>query len=169
LKENVFFPIGKIVGVHGIRGYLKVLPYTESLSVFRPGGSIWLKHPGGRESVYVTEGIRPHKRLILLSLKGINDRNQSESLVHAEIFIEKGSLPELEEGVYYWADLIGLSVFASDETYMGRIESVIPTGSNDVYVVKDTDRETLIPALESVVVAVDLEKKIMRVDLPEGL
>jgi 16S rRNA processing protein RimM len=117
----------------------------------------------------VTEGIRPHKRLILLSLKGINDRNQSESLVHAEIFIEKGSLPELEEGVYYWADLIGLSVFASDETYMGRIESVIPTGSNDVYVVKDTDRETLIPALESVVVAVDLEKKIMRVDLPEGL
>lgn len=167
-KEN-FFPIGEIVGVHGIRGEIKVLLYSESLSVFRPGCSVWVKRPGGRETAYVIEGARPHKRLLLLSLKGITDRNQSEAMVHAEILAERQSLPELEADTYYWADLIGLSVFVSDETCIGRIEAIIPTGSNDVYVVKDKDRETLVPAIESVVLAVDIENRTMRVDLPEGL
>ena len=93
----------------------------------------------------------------------------AEALIGAEFFIEKEILPELEEGTYYWIDLIGLSVYTTDDVCIGRIESILQTGSNDVYVVKDKNKETLIPALASVILSVNLEEKIMRVDLPEGL
>jgi len=79
----------------------------------------------------------------------------------------------LEAGTYYWSDLIGLSVFSKDEDYIGRLTAILPTGSNDVYVVANVvqghKKEVLIPALESVVVDIDLEKRVMHVDLPEGL
>jgi len=82
-------------------------------------------------------------------------------------------LPELEEDTHYWFDIIGLSVFLKDNTFIGNVTSVIPTGSNDVYVVKDPDKnktqEILIPAIESVVLEIDLKNGRMSVDLPEGL
>jgi 16S rRNA processing protein RimM len=78
-------------------------------------------------------------------------------------------LPELDEDTYYWFELIGIEVYTTEAEYLGRIASIFPTGSNDVYVVKDQKKEILVPALESVVVGIDLEQKIMRVRLPEGL
>ena len=75
----------------------------------------------------------------------------------------------MEEGTYYWVDLIGIGVFTTEKEYLGRIESIVETGSNDVYVVKNGEREILIPALETVVLDIDLGKKQMQVDLPEGL
>jgi len=78
-------------------------------------------------------------------------------------------LPELGEDTHLWFDLIGMAVYTTEDKYLGRIESIIETGSNDVYVVQDHEKEVLIPALESVVVDIDLEHKRMRVDLPEGL
>ncbi|MDM8525714.1 ribosome maturation factor RimM [Desulfococcaceae bacterium HSG8] len=163
-----FFMIGKIVGVHGLRGIVKVYSYAESPSVFEPGRALLLKFPGG-EKVCVVKWAKPHARVILMSLEGTDDRNQAEELVGGEFFIERNCLPEPDEGAYYWEDLIGIAVFKTDGTFIGRIESIIPTGSNDVYVVADKGSETLIPALESVVVEVDPEAGVMRVDLPEGL
>ena len=173
MEKNHFLPIGKIVGTHGVKGTIKVYSYAQAFSVFEPEGVILLKNPEGEEKTYTIEWAKPHKRILLLCLKGIESRESAEKLIGAELFIEKKNLPELEEGTYYWIDLIGLSVYTIDEEYIGRIESIIPTGSNDVYVVKDpikgSDREILIPALESVVIGVDLERKVLHVDLPEGL
>ena len=167
--ETGFFLIGKIVGVHGVKGTLKVLSYAESPAIFQSADTILLKD-AAREDIYPIKWARPHKRILLMSLKGINTRDQAESLTEAGLYIEKARLPKLEEGVYYWSDIIGLSVFISDDICIGHIESIIPTGSNDVYVVKDDkDNEKLIPALESVVLEIDLENGIMRVELPEGL
>jgi 16S rRNA processing protein RimM len=171
-----FLPIGKCVGVHGIKGVLKVRLYTESLSLFDAGKELFCAAVGNeRQAVsdplipYRIQWSKPHKQGLLLCLKDICDCNQAERLKGYEFFIRRASLPDLEEGTYYWADLIGLSVFTQDESPVGSIEAVLPTGSNDVYVVRDKDREILIPALESVVVSVDLKAKIMRVKLPEGL
>ncbi|MEE8480397.1 MAG: ribosome maturation factor RimM, partial [Desulfobacterales bacterium] len=79
----------------------------------------------------------------------------------------------LEDGSYYWFDIIGLSVFITDGKCIGNVESIFPTGSNDVYVVKnpnnDLDSEILVPALESVVLSIDLKNKKMHVNLPDGL
>lgn len=167
--KSDLLPIGKIVGVHGIKGILKVISFSESPFIFKPGDSILLKGNDGRDIFHEVEWIKPHKRVFLMCLKDITDCNMAEALIGEEFFIEKEILPELEEGTYYWVDLIGLSVYTTDDICIGRIESIIQTGSNDVYVVKDKDKETLIPALESVILSVNLEEKIMRVDLPEEL
>jgi 16S rRNA processing protein RimM len=114
---------------------------------------------------------KPHKRNVLLSLRGIENCDDAKALVGSEIFIRKKELPELDDGTYYWFEIIGLEVLTIDNRYLGCVESIIETGSNDVYVVKDPGKgsEILIPALETVVDKIDLDAKTMWVDLPEGL
>jgi 16S rRNA processing protein RimM len=171
--KDGFLPVGKIVGAHGVKGNLKVHSYAESVSVFKPGRLILAIHTGKVEKHFAVKWAKPHGKSILLSFKGIEDRITAETLIGAELFIERIALPELEEGVYYWVDIIGLSVVTTDNQYIGRVESIMSTGSNDVYIVKnktkDGSTEILIPAIESVVLEIDFENKTMRVALPEGL
>jgi 16S rRNA processing protein RimM len=171
--KDGFLPVGKIVGAHGVKGNLKVHSYAESVSVFKPGRLILAIHTGKVEKHFAVKWAKPHGKSILLSFKGIEDRNTAETLIGAELFIERMALPELEEGVYYWVDIIGLLVFTTDNQYLGRVESIMSTGSNDVYIVKnktkDDSTEILIPAIESVVLEIDFENKTIRVELPEGL
>jgi 16S rRNA processing protein RimM len=173
VDENGFLPVGKIVGAHGVKGNLKIYSYAESVSVFKPGSSILVSRAGKIEKNYTINWAKPHGKSILLSFKGIENRNAAEALIGSELFIERTALPELEEGVYYWVDIIGLSVFTTDNQYIGHVESIMATGGNDVYVVKDPNKndnnEILIPAIESVVLEIDFEHKRIRVNLPEGL
>lgn len=161
--------IGEIVGIHGIKGTNKLRSYAESLSVFEPGKSILLRDRHGQEARYEISWVKPHTRTPLLSFKGVMNRDQAETLVGSELFIPETDLPQLDENTYYWHDLIGIAVYTDAEEFLGRLESIIETGSNDVYVVKKDKKEILIPALESVVLEIDLENKRMHVDLPEGL
>jgi 16S rRNA processing protein RimM len=173
VEKNGFVHVGKIVGAHGVKGNIKIYSYTESLSVFNPGSLILLINPKGFEKSYKIKWVKPHGRLTLLSLKGVENRNTVETLIGSVFFIERASLPEPGDGSYYWVDIIGISVFTADDEYIGLVESIIPTGSNDVFVVRNPDKahdsEILIPAIESVILEIDLERKTMRVDLPEGL
>ncbi len=168
-----FLPIGKVVGLHGIKGDVKINSYAESLDIFKPETRLFLKAPGKEQTGYTVRWAKPHSKGARLSLKEIETRNQAEDLVGATIFIEKTSLPEPEAGSYYWFDIIGLSVYTVDGVFLGWVDSILQTGSNDVYVVKNRDKgpasETLVPALESVIRTIDLNEKIMRVDLPDGL
>jgi 16S rRNA processing protein RimM len=161
--------IGKIVGAHGVKGTSKIRSYAESLEIYKPGTFLLVSSPDGRENLYEIEWIKPHSRGALLAFKEVIDRDQAKTLIGSELFIDRATLPELESGAYYWFDLIGLNVYTSDNQFIGRLDSVIATGANDVYVVKNDDREILIPALESVVRVIDIEQKIMQVELPEGL
>ncbi len=161
--------IGKIVGIHGIKGTNKLRSYAESLSVFAPGRSILIRGLNGRETRYEINWVKPHTGTPLLSLKGITNNDQAKTMVGSELFIPESELPELGEDTYYWHDLIGIEVYTVAEEFLGRIESIIETGSNDVYVVKRDKKEVLVPALETVVLEIDLKHKRMRVDLPEGL
>lgn len=161
--------IGKIVGVHGLKGTNKLKPYTESLSMFNSGRSIIVRDNRNRETCIELNWVKSHTRTPLISFKGVTDHDQAEALIGAELFIPETELPELDEDTYYWFELIGIEVYTTKDEYLGRIESIFPTGSNDVYVVKDKQKEILVPALDSVVIDIDLEHKRMRVDLPEGL
>lgn len=165
--------IGKIVGVHGLNGVVKVYSYAESVTRYRSGTPLYLKNARGDGFALKIVWAKPHSKTILLSLEGIENRNQAEELIGSELFIEKDALETLEEGSYYWADLMGLSVVGLTGDYIGKITAIVPTGSNDVYVAKrmdgTTEIEVLIPALASVVREVDLDQRVMRVDLPEGL
>lgn len=171
LINNGFISIGKIVGPHGIQGAVKVYSYAESFSVFKTGITILVKNPNDSTvKDYSIKWSAPHSRFILLLLEGIDSRVPADNLKGFELFIKKADLPQLEEDTYYWNDIIGLAVYASDDKYIGRVESIIQTGANDIYVVKDEkNKEVLIPAIESVVSNIDIIQKTMKVNLPEGL
>jgi len=161
--------IGKIAKAHGLKGALKVHPYGETFTVLAPGFSILAVGKEGLEMAYTVSEAKQDNRGVLVFLSGIENRDQAESLAGAELFVEKKLLPELEDGTYYWSDIIGCEVYSKDDDYIGCVESIIPTAGNDVFVVKNGDDEVLIPALEWVVLAVDADHKTIRVDLPEGL
>ena len=169
MDKKGYVLIGKIVGVHGITGTNKFKSFAESLSVFQPGQSVLVRDNRNRETRVELNWVKAHTRTPLISFKGVTDRDGAEALIGAEMFIPETELPELDEDTFYWFELIGIDVYTTQEEYLGRITSIFPTGSNDVYVVKDKKKEVLIPALESVVIDIDLELKLLRVDLPEGL
>ena len=159
VKPKGYVLIGKIVGAHGIKGTNKICSYAESLSLFTPGSTILIRDNRGREADYEIDWIKPHTGTPLLALKGIADRDQAKALVGGKLFIRQSEMPELDEDTFYWFELIGIDVFTIEDKHLGRIESIIETGSNDVYVVNNGAKEILIPAIESVILNVDLEQK----------
>ncbi len=166
-----FISIGKIAGPHGIQGAVKVYSYAESFSVFKSGITILVKNPNDSTvKDYRVKWSAPHSRFVLLLFEGVESRVPADNLKGFELFIKKADLPELEKDTYYWNDIIGLLVYTSDDNYIGRVESIIQTGANDIYVVIDEkNNELLIPAIESVVLHIDVIQKTMKVNLPEGL
>jgi len=169
MHEDALIPIGKVVGTHGIKGYLKVISYAESTASFAPGKQLALRKQGKPVVTYGIESARPHKRGMLLAFNGIASVDAAKEWVGSELCIDKATLPEPERGTYYWHQIIGIEVFTVDDRRLGRVAAIFPTGSNDVYVVRDGKKEVLIPAIDSVVVEIDLTHNVLRVDLPEGL
>jgi 16S rRNA processing protein RimM len=165
--------VGRVVGAHGIRGNLKVHSYAESLSVYETGEGVRVALPDGSVQRMIVKWVQPHGRVLLMAVAGVTDRSQAESLIGSELFVDKACLPALEEDTYYWFDLLGLRVYNTAGVLLGRLDEVIPTPGNDIYVVKGKQdgqpRETLIPATGDVVLKVDVESKTMIVDPPEGL
>ena len=169
MPANPWMPIGQVVGAHGINGAVKVYFYDDRQRTFSPGDTLLLSASGGPRTAYIVAWARPHKRNYLVGLEGIEDRGQAQALKDARIVIQRSEMPALEDDTFYWVDLIGLDVYTVADRYLGKVAAVIPTGSNDVYVVKDAAAETLVPALKTVVIDVDLAANTMRVKLPEGL
>jgi len=169
VEADEYLTLGKIVGVHGVKGTLKIHSYAESPSIFQPGILILLRQSKGEGTLYPIRWAKPHGKGMLLSLEGIDERSRAESLTGCAICMKKGQLPEPEEDAFYWSDLIGISVVDTRGVHLGRVTSIIPTGSNDVYVVRSRTDEILIPALRSVVREIDLAAMRMTVALPEGL
>jgi 16S rRNA processing protein RimM len=161
--------IGRIVGAHGTAGILKLMSYAESLETFAAGRPVIVKNAAGDEMVHHIEWAKAMGRAALLSFKGVTRRSQAEALTGCDLFLDRATLPSLAAGTYYWADLIGIEVYSVDGGFLGWIESIFETGSNDVYVVKQKGRELLLPALRSVIRSVDLQARRMQVEVPEGL
>lgn len=161
--------IGEIVGVHGLRGVLKLRSHADSPALFEAGLRLQMDLPGGETATCTVAWAKPHGKGLLLALEGVAEREAAEALVGSRLRIAKAALPDLAEDTYYWFELIGLSVYTTQGRHLGTLEAVVPTGSNDVYVVRSGDEEVLIPALASVVVTVDRVQGRMEVALPDGL
>jgi len=161
--------LGKVAATHGIKGQLRIVPYSGSGETFLALTSVLLRNASGKTEEHGLASVSSHGRKVLVALKGYTDINQVIPFVGSEVLIKREQLPPVEEGEYYWHDLIGMKVVTDTGRHLGILESIIETGSNDVYVVTSGKEEVLIPALEDVVVSVDLAAKVMTVTPVEGL
>jgi 16S rRNA processing protein RimM len=162
-------PLGKISATHGIKGQLRVVSYSGELETILSLKSVLLKGPAGEMETFGVTTVSAHGKKVLLSLAGLHHINQVERLVGRELLVRREQMPELGEDEYYWYELEGLKVVTVDGEVLGEITSLIPTGSNDVYVVTSGKREYLIPAVEDIVISIDLAAGLMTVSPPEGL
>lgn len=156
--------LGRVTGAHGLQGWIKVHSDTAPRENIASYGHLYLREGEGWRRWKLASGRRQGK-LVVLKLKGCNDRDRAESLTGAEIAVRRDQLPALEEpGDYYWTDLQGLVVETLDGVELGRVDHLFETGANDVMVVRG-ERERLIPFVwEQVVREVDLAAGRMRVD-----
>ncbi|AJE04176.1 ribosome maturation factor RimM [Geobacter pickeringii] len=161
--------LGKIVGTHGIRGQLKVVPFSGEHETILSLKTVMLKGMDGRMDEFEVAAASPHRNVVLLTLKPYTDINEVLRLVGRELYARRDQFPALAEGEYYWCDLVGLAVRCEDGTDLGRVAEIISTGGNDVYVVRGAGREYLIPAVEEIVTAIDLAAGTLTVSPPEGL
>ncbi len=158
-----YLTIGKISGVFGVKGAVKVFSYTEPRENILDYPS-WLLRKNDEQQVFKVLGGQAQGKAIVASLAGVNDRDQAAKLNGWEIVIERSQLPPVAVGEYYWADLQSLSVVTTEGIQLGIVDYLLETGANDVLVVKG-DRERLIPFLrEQTIHSVDLEKGLIVVD-----
>lgn len=155
--------LGRVARAHGISGAVRIESYSRSGESFAGLRQVWLKLPGGESSVLGLKAAREHSRGLVLKLVGVATRDEAESLVGAEVAVPRSALPELEEGEYYWFDLIGLEAVSEDGSRLGRVKALFETGANDVLVIDTPAGEVLLPAAESVVTEVDLAQGRLKV------
>lgn len=156
--------VGRIVGAWGVRGHLKVEPLTDFPQTrFAPGAALYLR--GAPHTVEEARQQRPH---LLLKLKGIDSREAARGLRGALLQVPEHELHPLAEGQYYQFQVEGLAVYTVDGQYLGRVAEVLTLPSNDVYVVHGPRGEVLLPALDDVILQVDLGAGRMEVDPPQG-
>ena len=163
-----FFEIGQVVNTVGLKGEIKVNPFTDEFDQFDKGKKITLEK-SKTKTEYEIENVRFHKNQVILKLKTIDNIDDAEKLRNSYIIVDRSSKKELEANTYYIIDLIGLNVY-EDDKLLGELVDVFPTGSNDVNVVKSEDgKQILLPAIKEVIKEVNIEEKRMNVKLMEGL
>lgn len=154
---------GKIVNTHGIRGEIRVYPLCDSADFLTEQDGIYIA-----DTYYEITSARVHKNLALLKLKGIDHIDQAEPLIGQEAMIDKDRVI-LEEGRYFIEDLKGMTVLDADTAQnYGTVRSVIQTGANDVFEVVG-DKVRLVPKIDSVVLEIDMVKRIIYIRPLEGL
>ncbi len=157
--------VGRINGVWGVHGHVKVTPFTSNPERLIEGATLYVRDEPRRILNVVYPQDYP-----CIRFEGFPDRTAAEALRGALIEIDEADLPSLPEGEYYLHDLEGLEVVTVDGTRIGRLKEVLTTGANDVYVIaRDTQPDALIPAIPDVVLAVDLESRRMTIDPIPGL
>lgn len=157
--------VGRIVGLYGVQGWLKVESWTEprtQIFAYQP----WLLStaPGQESEVEGVRG-RPQGKGLIAKLPEVDDRDGAAALVGHDIYVARELLPPPAKDEYYWVDLEGLEVVTTEGVALGRVSHLFATGANDVVVVRDGERERLVPFVQGVYVrSVDLSGGRMVVD-----
>ena len=164
-----YFEIGQIVNTFGIKGEVKVNPFTDDVEQFEKLKSILVVKNKQLVEMEI-ENVRYQKHLVILKLKNIEDMNTAERYKGCYIKIHRKDARKLPEGTYFIADIIGSQVITDDGKILGIVDDIYNTGSNDVYVIKDElGKQILLPGIDDVILNVDIEKQIVTVHLLEGL
>lgn len=162
-RQNKTIGVGRISGVFGVRGWVKVYSYTdpkENILNYSP----WTLKKGDETRICkVAEG-KLQGKTVVARLEEIGDRDQAENLIDFDVYILKSQLSIAEEGEYYWSDLIGMAVETAEGVRLGVVDGLLETGANDVLIVKG-QRERAIPFLQGqTIINVNLDAGVIIVD-----
>lgn len=156
--------VGRVVRAWGTKGEIKIESLTDFPDRFAPRKTLYI---GG--TPYTVERSRHQKSSFIVKLAAVDDPSAAERLRGALLEIPVEEVRRLPAGEHYWFEVIGLEVVDTNNEPVGRVEGILPTGSNDVYIVRTQRGEILIPATDEVVKAVDLEKGRMIIHFVDGL
>ena len=162
-----YFEIGQISNTHGLKGEMKVRPYTESAKRFEELKKILVDIKGNLKEFEI-ESVRYQKDVVLLKLKGVDSIEDAEKLKGLSVKIPRSDAKKIEDDEFFIADLIGLEVYQDE--LIGVVDDIFEAGASDVYVIKRKGKkDLLLPAIKSVIKKIDLENKRMDVEVPRGL
>ena len=156
--------MGRIAAAHGIRGLVKIQPFTEYVDSLLDYKSWWIGHEHGPWREVKASRCEAHGKTLVAQLPDCPDRTAAEKLKGLLIAVPRSSLPEQGEGEFYWSDLIGLTVVNEAGMTLGPVTNLLETGANDVLQVQGDNGEILIPFVATVIKRVDLENSTIRVD-----
>ena len=162
-KPTKWVTVGRVSGVFGVKGWLKVQSYTEprdNIASF----DVWTLRMNGNERPFEVEDGQGHGRIVVAKLRGIDDPEQAREWVGADIVIERERLPETRADEFYWTDLEGLEVRTTAGLTLGRVAHLLATGANDVLVLDGTPQRLIPFLMGSVVKQVDLAAGLIVVD-----
>lgn len=161
--------VGRVVAAHGIRGEISIEPLTDNPERFRPGSRVWLSRPGGPERELEILNVRPHRGRLLARLSELEDRDAAEELRDAEVFVRESDLPPAPEGSYYHFEIEGCRCRDIRLGSLGTVRRVLEDGGGELLEIVSGERVLLIPFVEPYLRKIDVESKIIELDLPEGL
>ena len=160
--------VGQIVNTFGVKGMVKIVPYTDDIKRFDKLKEIYVIQRN-KKTKYEIEEVKYHKNMVLVKLKGIDTMNDAELLKQSSVQIDRKDAIKLEKDTYFIVDLIGLKVVTDENIELGNLIDIYNTGSNDIYVVKDElGKQILLPGIKEVIKEVKLDEKIV-VHLIPGL
>ena len=164
-----YLEIGQIVNTNGLKGLLKVKPLTDDIRRFEELETVYIQK-GSNLVEFKIQEVKYIKHMVLLKLEGIDDINEAEKYKNLYIKINRKDAVELEKNSYFIVYIINCEVYTEENELLGKVVDVFPTGSNDVYTIKNSEgKEILLPAISEVIKNVDIPNKKIVVHLMEGL
>jgi len=165
--EPAFLAAGKLRRPHGVHGELVLELYTDFPERLRPRTKVYL---GEKHTPMILRSVRVHNEGMLIGFDGIDTPEDAGRYRNQVLYTSTKTLPELNDGEYYFHQLIGLSVEDEAGNLLGKLTEIFETGANDVYTVTDPDgKDILLPAIPDVILNIDLNTKTIRVHLLPGL
>lgn len=161
--------VGQILKPHGVYGELKVKPMTDNIERFEMLKCAYIKRADEQMLPYEIEYVKYGNNVVYIKFDRINDMDAAAELAGEYLWVDRMHAVPLPEGSYYVADIIGCSVYTESGMYLGKVIEVFPTGSNDVYVVADGDKQVLIPAIKDVIKEVDIKGERITITPIDGL
>lgn len=161
--------LGRIAGMHGLRGALKLRLDNPDSSALGQVESVFLEHGGTLLAYSLAEATRVSRHHLKLVLEAVADPAQAEALRGAVLYVERAAIAPPGPGEFYYFQALGCEVRLSDGRRLGRIEDTFSAGASDIWVVKEGGKEFLIPVIEDVVRSMDFEARVVTIEPLPGL
>ena len=155
--KQQYIETGKIVGTHGVKGMVRVQPWSDSGDFLKNFKHFYLDNKG--EKRIDATSVKPHGNIVLIAFKGIDSIEEAEKLRNKIIYIDRKDV-KLPKDRYFLIDLLGCEVFDNDTgDLLGKLTDVSETGANDVWHITKDGKEYLVPAIDEVIISIDIDEQ----------